>query len=395
MSTNAVRASEIGATRLATAGSDLQVFSTCPSSLTHPENYLDKVKQVAQWSERAGCTGTLIYTDNTLVDPWMVAQVVVENTRSLSPLVAVQPVYMHPYSAAKMAATIGFFYQRRVFFNMVAGGFKNDLIALNDNTPHDSRYKRLIEYTLVMRKLLEERTPVTFEGDFYRVRNLQMNPKLPPSLFPRILVSGSSEAGMGAAREMGAIAVKYPEPPGECVAPLDASQPCGIRIGVIARSTSAEAWTVAEERFPEDRKGQLTRQLATKISDSTWHKRLAEVGGSTNSSQTAERSAYWLHPFENYQTNCPYLVGDYDTVARELARYLSGGYRTFILDIPAAEQEFEHINIVFGLASATINAPMGEAVGAGAADIAASSTIASGSVPAPGATVPTSGAGVQ
>ncbi len=343
MSSNPVRATESGVTANTTAARGrLQIFSTCPSSLTHPENYLDRVKQVSRWSERAGCTGMLIYTDNTLVDPWMVAQVVVENTGLLAPLVAVQPAYMHPYSAAKMAATIGFFYERRIFFNMVAGGFKNDLLALNDQTPHDGRYKRLVEYTLIMLRLLESRAPVTFEGEFYRVRNLQLNPRMDPALIPGVLVSGSSEAGMRAAREMGAIAVKYPEPPEQCAAAADPSQACGIRIGIVARETGQEAWNVAEARFPEDRKGQLTRQLATKISDSTWHKRLSELGNSADG-----RGAYWLHPFENYQTNCPYLVGDYDTVAAELARYIAGGYGTFILDIPAAQEEFDHIRAVF------------------------------------------------
>lgn len=346
MSSNSVTADEPIAPSAGPAPPPLQVFSTCPSSLTHPANYLDHVRNAAAWSERAGCTGMLIYTDNTLVDPWMVAQVLVANTGRLSPLVAVQPVYMHPYAAAKMAATLGFFYQRRVFLNMVAGGFKNDLAALNDHTPHDRRYDRLIEYTLIVRKLLDSAAPVTFEGEFYQVRNVQMNPRLPAHLAPGILVSGSSEAGMSAARAMGAIAVKYPEPPEQCAPTLDPAQPCGVRIGIVARSRADEAWSVAEQRFPENRKGQLTRQLATKVSDSTWHKRLAELGDSS-----APRGTYWLHPFENYQTNCPYLVGSYETVADELARYVSGGYRTFILDIPAAEEEFDHIGEVFTRAS--------------------------------------------
>lgn len=346
MSSNPVQATE--SVRLAKASAPrmardrLQIFSTCPSSLTHPENYLERVREVSRWSGRAGCTGMLIYTDNTLVDPWMVAQVVAESTDMLAPLVAVQPAYMHPYSAAKMAATIAFLYGRRIFFNMVAGGFKNDLLALNDETPHDRRYQRLVEYTLIMCRLLESRAPVTFDGEFYRVRNLQMNPRMDPALVPGILVSGSSEAGMCAAREMGATAVKYPEPPDQCAVAADPSPACGIRIGIVARASSEEAWNVARARFPEDRKGQLTRQLATKVSDSAWHKRLAELKDSGDG-----RGAYWLHPFENYQTNCPYLVGNYETVAAEIARYMAGGYHTFILDIPAAEDEFNHIGAVF------------------------------------------------
>ena len=152
---------------------------------------------------------------------------------------------------------------------------------------------------------------------------------------------------MAAAREMGAIAVKYPEPPAQCNSTLTLDVPCGVRIGIVARNDRDEAWSVALQRFPEDRKGQLTRQLATKVSDSTWHKQLAELGASTS----GNGDTYWLHPFENYQTNCPYLVGSYDAVAAELNRFISAGYSTFILDIPFSEEEFEHIGAVFQLAS--------------------------------------------
>ncbi len=338
MSTNPLRVRQRESSRL-------QIFATCPSSLLAPENYLDRVRQIARWSESAGCTGILIYTDNSLVDPWLVAQVVVQNTLTLAPLVAVQPIYMHPYAAAKIVSTIGFFYGRRVFLNMVAGGFKNDLASLNDSTPHDRRYDRLVEYSRIIRNLLECSAPVTFEGEFYRITNATFHPRLAPELLPGVLVSGSSEAGMAAAREMGAIAVKYPEPPSQC-SPLTTDIPCGVRIGIVARSSHDEAWNVAGERFPEDRKGQLTRQLATKVSDSTWHKRLAEIGAAANGT----RETYWLHPFENYQTNCPYLVGSYDQVAAEVNRYIAAGYSTFILDIPASEEEFEHISCVFQLA---------------------------------------------
>jgi alkanesulfonate monooxygenase len=316
--------------------------------MTAPDDYVRKIADVARWSEAAGCAGILVYTDNSLADPWLVSQVIIQNTHSLSPLVAVQPVYMHPYAVAKMVSTLAFLHGRRVFLNMVAGGFKNDLAALNDATPHDSRYQRLVEYTRIIQQLLAGRSPVTFEGQFYQVKNLTLNPRLAPELTPGILMSGSSEAGMAAAREIGAIAVQYPEPPHENRAgSAPESGPCGVRIGIVTRRREEEAWDVAFARFPEDRKGQLTRQLATKVSDSAWHQRLSKIGGES----TGPRETYWLHPFENYQTNCPYLVGSYENVAEELARYVAGGYRTFILDIPAAEEEFEHIGAVFQAAS--------------------------------------------
>ena len=50
---------------------------------------------------------------------------------------------------------------------MVAGGFKNDLAALNDLTPHDERYARLVEYTTIIQSLLRTADPVSFEGRYY------------------------------------------------------------------------------------------------------------------------------------------------------------------------------------------------------------------------------------
>src|SRR5687767_7123341 len=109
----------------------VRIFSTCPQSKDVPrDRYLQEVVDVARWSEEAGCAGILVYTDNSIVDPWLVSQVILASTARLSPLVAVQPVYMHPYSVAKMLASFGLMYRRRLWLNMVAGGFKNDLIAL-------------------------------------------------------------------------------------------------------------------------------------------------------------------------------------------------------------------------------------------------------------------------
>ena len=68
------------------------------------------------------------------MDPWLVSQVILESTEQLCPLVAIQPVYMHPYTVAKMIATYAYLHDRRLFLNMLAGGFKNDLVALEGHS---------------------------------------------------------------------------------------------------------------------------------------------------------------------------------------------------------------------------------------------------------------------
>ena len=322
----------------------LKVFATCPPSFAaSPQTYLREVVEVARWSEAAGCEGILIYTDNGLVDPWPIAQEMITHTERLCPLVAVQPVYMHPYAVAKMVASLGFLHGRRLYLNMVAGGFKNDLESLNDPTPHDERYARLVEYTKLIMDLLSGPGSVTLKGRYYTVANVKMTPPLKPELLPGVFVSGSSEAGLAAARALDALAVRYPKPVAEYeAAPLPDAAVLGIRIGIIAREEPGDAWTVAHTRFPEDRSGQLTHQLAMKISDSQWHKQLSELGETA----AGEEQPYWMVPFENYKTFCPYLVGSYDRVADEIARYVGVGYRTIILDVPASPEELDHIGVV-------------------------------------------------
>jgi len=320
----------------------LEIFSTCPQSADYDRQaYAQQVIKVARWSERWGCKGILVYSDNRQLDPWLVSQLILQNTKALCPLVAVQPIYMHPYTVAKMVATFGHLYGRRIYLNMVAGGFKNDLTALNDQTPHDRRYDRLVAYTLLIKRLLGS-SAVTATGEFYSVQALKLTPALAADVMPGIFVSGSSPAGLQAAQAIGATAVKYPKGPADETEP-DEGVGAGVRIGIIAREDGEEAWRIARARFPEDRRGQLTHQLAMKVSDSAWHRQLSELARTP----PTDDHPYWLVPFENYKTMCPYLVGSYERVGEELARYIGLGYRSFILDIPPVEDELRHTRAAF------------------------------------------------
>jgi len=299
------------------------------------------VIDVARWSEDAGCRGILVYSDNGLLDPWSLSQLIILNTTALCPLVAVQPVYTHPYWVAKIVTTLADLHGRRVYLNMVAGGFRNDLAALNDPVPHDARYERLVEYTSIIKGLLGTASAISYDGAFYKVEKLKLVPPLAAELFPGIFISASSEAGHAAARALGATAVKYPKPPAEEEPLPDGGITFGVRVGIVARPTDDEAWRVAHARFPEDRRGQLTHQVAMRTSDSVWHKQLSELAATT------QPETYWLGPFQNYKTFCPYLVGSYDRVGEVLARYLTLGYSRFILDVPYDPDDLQHASLSF------------------------------------------------
>jgi alkanesulfonate monooxygenase len=225
---------------------------------------------------------------------------------------------------------------------MVAGGFKNDLEALGDRTPHDRRYERLVEYTSIIRQLLSGQKPVTLAGEYHQIDKLRLSPPLPPELFPGLFVSGSSEAGRAAARSLEAVAIEYPKPAQDAPELSNGGGGArGIRVGMITLRREDEAWEKARARFPEDRKGQLAHQLAMKVSDSVWHGQLS------GTEQSGEGSPYWLVPFQNYKTMCPYLVGSHERVGAELARYLSSGCRTFILDVPREPDDLEQTEAAF------------------------------------------------
>ncbi len=341
-----------------------QVYSTIPESIPQSKSagvrppsgaeYFRQVVDAAQWSEKYGCTGSLIYSNNSLVDPWAVAQLVLENTDHLAPLVAVQPVLMKAYMVAKKLATLSHLYDRRVDINMVAGGFPNDLKALCEATPHDQRYARLTEYTTIILELLRSKGLVTYEGEFCTVRNLRLLPEIKSEHLPVVTLAGSSDASRAAADALNAVAIMYLKPTAEYAGqPLRPEKPCGARIGIITRPSADDAWNLAWERYPADRRGDIAHAMARNTSDSVWHEQLSSV----DTSQLNYCNPYWLVPFETYKTMCPYYVGSYERVAREIADIASLGPKLFILDIPACEEELYHTMKVFDIAASLVGRP--------------------------------------
>src|SRR5438034_11278491 len=101
-----------------TADHGLKIFSTCPlSAQAQPRTCIRELQEFARSSEEAGYEGILVFTDNGQLDPWLVSQVITESTGRLSPLVAIQPTYMHPYSVAKMITSFAPLFRRRLSRN--------------------------------------------------------------------------------------------------------------------------------------------------------------------------------------------------------------------------------------------------------------------------------------
>ncbi|MGY3361382.1 alkanesulfonate monooxygenase SsuD/methylene tetrahydromethanopterin reductase-like flavin-dependent oxidoreductase (luciferase family) [Bradyrhizobium sp. GM0.4] len=130
-----------------------------------PKKYVDELMRVAQFADRNGFEGILLFEGNDVfVEPWAMAQHIIGETTRSSPLIAVNPVYMHPFTAAKFVSSFAQLHGRKVYLNMITGTAVSDLQGLGDEQSHADRYVRLGEFVALMRQLLASPRPTTFRG---------------------------------------------------------------------------------------------------------------------------------------------------------------------------------------------------------------------------------------
>jgi alkanesulfonate monooxygenase len=303
------------------------------------DDYWTDICKVATFSETCGLTGVLLFTGNdTYLEPWMVAHELLRQTAKISPLVAVNPIYMHPFTVAKMIASLVRLHGRKIFLNMVTGTALSHQTAMGDGLSHDERYDRLAEYIQIVKALLGSTRPFSFTGRYYQTDQLQLFPGTSSDKMPEFLLAGQSAAARKVCAATGSIAMQM------LPADLEDASPHipGMHFGIVARESEGAAWKAAKALFPENPEYRSLLEYSMSNTDAAWKRRMkadAERGA-------AEKNGYWLAPFANFQADCPYLVGNHESVAERLRRLAQRGVTTFVLDIPAREEEFLNLNRV-------------------------------------------------
>jgi alkanesulfonate monooxygenase len=324
----------------------LHIFSVSPRS-TDPQHYWTGVTRIIELSERYGLSGVLIFTGNdTFVEPWVTAQHLVATTRHLIPLVAVNPVYMHPFTVAKLVSSLAYVFARPTWLNMVTGAALSYLRSVGDAASHDTRYQRLSEYLTAVAGLLTQ-PRLSLDGQFYQLDKVQLLPRPPRELAPRFLLSGQSPEAHEVARRHGAVTMQM-LPPGL----LDelAAGVTGIHFGIITRRREADAWAAARRRFPEQPEARAMLQLSLANTDSHWKQRMVAAAAQR------ERAApgFWLEPFCDLHADCPYFVGSHDQVAALLRGLAERGVTAIILDLPADDEELAETAAAIALAGVAV-----------------------------------------
>ena len=317
-------------------GDTVTVFTISPRTRDVGE-YWNNIDACIRYSERHGATGILLFEGNdTYISPWIAAQAAFERSERLCPLVAVNPIYMHPFTVAKFVNSFAQLYGRRTYLNMITGTALSYLQAMNDELGHDRRYDRLREYVEVISALLGNERGIAYDGEFYRVNELKLEPPIDSSLQPLFFFAGASDAATAAARVVDGIQMKMlgaqldlDVKPGET----------GIHFGIVTRADHSDAWTAAEALFKEDKRGERVQELTMKNTDSVWKQRMMRAAAM----EADSLPGYWLRPFKNFQADCPYFVGSHEEVAKFLAALVGRGVRHIILDLPCIEEEFANV----------------------------------------------------
>ena len=316
------------------------VFTISPRT-KNVEDYWRNIELCIAWSSAYRATGILLFEGNdTFVSVWVAAQTAFERSKTLSPLVAVNPIYMHPFSVAKLVNSYAQTHRRKTYLNMIAGTALSHLQALDDNLTHGERYERLGEYAELIWAFLTSDGPVTFAGKYYKVNALKLDPPTPKELLPEFFFAGGSEAASAVAARVNGIQMRMLSPGlEEGVVPGET----GVHFGIVTRTNEAAAWEAAERCFPEDKRGERIQELSMKNTDAVWKQRMMKAA----QMEEQARPGYWLRPFKSFQADCPYFIGSHAQVSEVIAKLVQRGVRHFILDIPPSETEFENVDSAF------------------------------------------------
>ncbi|WP_454620846.1 LLM class flavin-dependent oxidoreductase [Bradyrhizobium cenepequi] len=306
-----------------------------------PAKYADELMRIAHFADRNGFEGILLFAGNDVfVEPWAMAQHILAHTRRCAPLIAVNPVYLHPFTAAKLIASFALLYGRKVYLNMITGTALSDLHGLGDERSHADRYARLGEFIALVRQLLASTRPVSFRGRFYTTNNLQIWPSLPAELMPEFLIAGQSDDARRVAAEMQCLMMQMLPPNLE----QGIGAP-GLNFGIFAREGREEARQAAKLRFQDSDDNRELFKLTMENTDSVWKRRL----GDDEQDGAIHDNGYWLLPFLTFQADCPYLVGSYAEIGAKLRSFAKLGVGNIILDVVADEEELEHVRKALAL----------------------------------------------
>jgi len=300
---------------------------------------LSYLRQICAAAETNGFEGVLTPTGLWCEDAWLTTAMLVEDTETLKFLVAFRPGLLSPTLAAQMAATYQRHSRGRLLLNVVTGGEPHEQRAYGDFLDKESRYARTAEFLHVVRQLWTSDEPVSFAGDHIRIEGAALNNR--PDPLPPVFFGGSSAAAGPVAAKYSDVYLTWGEPLAAVGEKLDWIRGLGadngrvlqygLRIHVISRNTSEEAWAEADRLLAAvDPADVEWVQASLGRSESEGQRRMLKLhGGSSGSLLVAPN--LWAGVGLVRGGAGTALVGSHAEVAERLVEYAQLGITHFIL----------------------------------------------------------------
>ncbi|ATL65187.1 LLM class flavin-dependent oxidoreductase [Nocardia terpenica] len=307
------------------------------------------LNQIAGAAEENGFEAVLTPTGAWCEDAWLTTAMLVETTETLKFLVAFRPGLVSPTLAAQMAGTFQRHSGGRLLLNVVTGGEPHEQRAYGDYLSKDERYERTGEFLHVVRELWQSREPISFAGNHIRVDDALLNNH--PDPLPPVFFGGSSEAAGPVAARYADTYLTWGEPlfavskKLEWIRRLAVDQgrilSYGLRIHVISRDTSEQAWAEADRLLEAIDPADIERVQANLArSESEGQRRMLELhGGNTDRLEIAPN--LWAGVGLVRGGAGTALVGSHEEVAERLIEYSRLGITHFILSgYPHVEEAY-------------------------------------------------------
>lgn len=290
-------------------------FFAVPPRVYEPARFIEAFDQTVKLAEKHGFRGILLF-DGAQVpfSPWVLAQKMLAQSKTLLPLVAVGPAYVSVEHAARLISNLHHLYGRPLAINLVAG-------VEAKTGSHDERYRELQQFSATLDELLAQRGGSQPHQDPVAMR----------------FVAGHSQDAVALAARLGAANLRM------LASTLTSAVPagCGLNFGVVARETSADAWAQAHRLYPPHAGAGRVAQRVAARTDSTWKVELL--------TEAEAAPGYWRGPAQSLKADSPFYVGSYGEVARLFADCRNAAVSALLLDLPPVEDEYAHFLRAFEL----------------------------------------------
>jgi alkanesulfonate monooxygenase len=311
----------------------------------------ENLREVVEAAEAAGYYSLLIPTRFAnglfderapLAETWTMATALAAVTRRIRFLVAVRPGFVSTGLFAQMVATFDQLSHGRVDVNVVPGGIQGEFERFGETSDHAGRYARAEEFVAALRTLWAAAEPVSFDGQYVRLRDAFISPgpqdvQGPLGRGPQFYVGGASPGALAFAGRQADAFLAWIQPPDAFAELLERTRAAfraagrrpvfGMRTHLVVRDTEEAAWAAADE-------------LLAHAADCVKQQRQNVFAGTPMVGQRAQLAhadgyrlgAHLWNGISAVRVNCgTAIVGSAEQVVDELLGYWRLGVDEFIL----------------------------------------------------------------